>query len=501
MPDFIYIKNLSFTYDNTVDSLFNSVSFQLQRGWTGVVGANGSGKTTLLKLLTGLLSPDKGSINLPRLTYYCEQITDFVPSGLGDFLQSTENRMLKIRTALDIQEDWEKRWDVLSHGERKRCQIAVALHQNPQFLAVDEPSNHLDHNSRNVLLNALRSFNGIGLLVSHDRELLDNLCFHTLFLDPPKLDLRNCSYHVAMQELERENLASMRAHQRAKQEVKKLKKKVTRQREKARQADRQVSKRRVDIRDHDAKAKKDLARLTGKDAVAGRIQKRLQTQLDKSKERQQTIKFKKETNLGISFMESKARKKFHIIINPGRISLSSEKFLHFPELTIKYGDKIGLRGNNGSGKSTFLNYFIESNHLSDRKIIYIPQEISVKLSKAMIERIHNYDKETKGQVMTLISRLGSDPKHLIETSIPSPGEVRKLLLAEGIMLNPGLIIMDEPTNHMDLPSIQCVEDALKECQCALLLVSHDQVFLKNIVFESWTFSDVSESEFIIFVNR
>jgi ATPase subunit of ABC transporter with duplicated ATPase domains len=138
---------------------------------------------------------------------------------------------------------------------------------------------------------------------------------------------------------------------------------------------------------------------------------------------------------------------------------------------------------------------------SENRIIYIPQEISVTQSKNMIKRIRDYDNESIGKVMTLISRLGSDPKHVMETTIPSPGELRKLMLAEGIMLNPGMIIMDEPTNHMDLPSIECVENALKECSCAQLMVSHDPVFLKNIVFEYWTISDVSPIEFKLSVDR
>jgi ATPase subunit of ABC transporter with duplicated ATPase domains len=442
--------------------------------------------------------PDFISIN--NLSFTCEQRTDFAPSGINNFLQSTENRVFKLRSILEIQDDWQEHWEVLSPGERKRCQIGVALYQNSFMLAVDEPSNHLDYTSKKVLYDALRTYNGIGLLVSHDRDLLDNLCTHTLFIDPPKIDLRSCTYDVAALERERENKANIRSSQLAKQKVNKLKKMVHRQQQKAQQSDRRVSKRKVGVRDHDAKSKIDQARLSGKDAAAGKIKKRLQTQLDKSMARQQTIKYKKESVIGISFSENRSKKSFPIIIPPGIVSLGSEKTLHFPELILQYGDKIGVRGSNGSGKSTFIEYFLETAHLSHGDIIYIPQEISLDQSKDMIKRIHNYDKETKGKIMTLISRLGSDPIHVIETTIPSPGEVRKLMLAEGIMLNPGLIIMDEPTNHMDLPSIQCVEDALKECPCTQLLVSHDQVFLNNIVFEYWTFSDVSKKGVRIFVS-
>jgi ATPase subunit of ABC transporter with duplicated ATPase domains len=501
MFDFLYIKNLSFTYENTVDSLFDSISFQLQKGWTGVVGANGSGKSTLLKLLTGQLMPDSKALNLPHITYYCEQRTDDIPSGLIPFLRSTEKSAYRIRVDLDIDEDWAKKWDDLSHGERKRCQIGVALFLNPSVLAVDEPSNHLDHQSRQILIKTLKFFKGIGLLVSHDRDLLDNLCSHTLFIDPPFVVIRGSSYTIASSERDRENQEKIRFSQLAGLEVKKFKKKVHQQHSKAQQSDRRVSKRNTNIRDHDAKAKIDQARISGKDGIAGKIKNRLQTQLDKSIARQEDIKFKKQNMIGISFRENKSKKSFPIIISRGEISLGPEKSLHFPELVLSYGAKIGIRGNNGSGKSTFIEYLLELLPVSSSDIIYIPQETSIIQSKDMIKRIHNYDKETKGIIMTIISRLGSDPKHLIETTLPSPGEVRKLLLAEGIMLNPGLIIMDEPTNHMDLPSIQCVEDALKECPCSQLLVSHDPVFLNNTVFEYWTFSDVSKEEFRISVNR
>jgi ATPase subunit of ABC transporter with duplicated ATPase domains len=94
-------------------------------------------------------------------------------------------------------------------------------------------------------------------------------------------------------------------------------------------------------------------------------------------------------------------------------------------------------------------------------------------------------KESLGRVMTSVSRLGSRPGRLLESEQPSPGEVRKLLLALGVDHGPHLILMDEPTNHMDLPSIGCLEEALEECPCALLLVSHDLRFLDGLVEWRW----------------
>jgi len=289
MQNFISIDNLSFTHRNSVEPLFESISFKLYCGWTGVVGPNGSGKTTLLKLLTGLLKPDSGSIGHHFLTSYCEQRTDFAPPGLHDFLTSTDNNHIKLKRSLNIQNDWEFRWSTLSHGERKRCQIAMALFDDPLVLAIDEPSNHLDHHSKQILFNNLKSFKGVGILVSHDRELLDDLCSNTVFLDPPAFDLRRSNYSMAVAEIEREKRYNRHRYEIARKDIKKLKKKVTRQREKANRSDKLRSKSHIKPRDHDAKTKKDLARLTGKDAVEGQIHRRLKAQLDKALDHQKSI--------------------------------------------------------------------------------------------------------------------------------------------------------------------------------------------------------------------
>ncbi len=492
MQDFIYIDKLTFSFEESVEPLFDSISFQLQKGWTGVTGANGSGKTTLLKLLCGLLQPDSGSINSKGLAVYCEQRTDHMPAAFPDFLYSTNKDVLKTKNTLGIHDDWQYRWETLSHGERKRCQIAAALFLDPALLAIDEPSNHLDHNSKIVLFNALKSYKGVGLLVSHDRELLDNLCSHTLFLFPPYVDLRKCSYTTAAAEVERENESRLREFELTRREVKKLKRKAARQREKADQADKKKSKKNINPKDHDAKSKKDLAKLTGKDAVEGRIYQRLQSQLQKSMKRKDSIKFRKKANLGITFNEQQSSRFFPVTVESQIIQLGKNKKLHVPELSLQSGDKIGITGDNGTGKSTFLKYLMKRLKIPAEQIIYIPQEIPALQAESILKRIQNYNKETLGSLMTFISRLGSDPVHILETTIPSPGEIRKLMLAEGIMLNPAVIMMDEPTNHMDLPSIKCVEDALKECGCAQLLVSHDHEFLKQIVDYYWAFNAVEE---------
>ena len=186
MQEYLYIDNLNFAYETNPEPLFESVNLQLHQGWTGVVGPNGCGKSTLLKLICGKLHPHSGKIRLSGHAVYCEQRTDSEPHYLNQLFESTDKQAYKIKNALQLDNEWLGRWQTLSHGERKRCQIATALFQNPSILAIDEPSNHLDIYSKKVLFLALKNFRGIGLLVSHDRELLDNLCNHTIFFDASK---------------------------------------------------------------------------------------------------------------------------------------------------------------------------------------------------------------------------------------------------------------------------------------------------------------------------
>jgi ATPase subunit of ABC transporter with duplicated ATPase domains len=102
-----------------------------------------------------------------------------------------------------------------------------------------------------------------------------------------------------------------------------------------------------------------------------------------------------------------------------------------------------------------------------------------------MDEVRSLPREELGHLMTVVSGLGSDPKRLLRTRTPSPGETRKLLLALGVVRQPWLIIMDEPTNHLDLPSIELLERALCQCPCGLLLVSHDSDFLQATTQRNW----------------
>ena len=118
---------ITFAYDGTISSLMENVTVHFPEGWTGVVGPNGAGKTTVLCLAAGDLQPQQGTISRPEHIVSCPQRTDDAPEQLAQFISATEAEACVLRGKLQIGEDWADRWATLSHGERKRTQIAVAL--------------------------------------------------------------------------------------------------------------------------------------------------------------------------------------------------------------------------------------------------------------------------------------------------------------------------------------------------------------------------------------
>jgi ATPase subunit of ABC transporter with duplicated ATPase domains len=491
----ILFQDVWFAYDTAASQILAGFSVHFPHGWTGIAGANGSGKSTVLKLAAGELTPQRGQINSPGHTVYCPQRTDDPPGNFNNFINQPDKEAYKIKGRLGIQDDWPDRWATLSHGERKRAQIAAALWLQPQVLAVDEPLNHLDQEARDMVAGALRSYSGIGLLVSHDRELLDALCQQCLFLEPPEAIMRPGNYSKGRDQAQREEAYRHEQRTQAKRTLSKLKRETSRRRNAASQADKKRSKRGMAAKDHDARSKIDLARVTGKDGSAGKQLRQLDGQLRQAQDKLNRVKVKKEYEMGIWLSGSQARCDTLFTLAAGSLPLGEEGRLVFPDLAMRPGDRIALTGANGSGKSTLIRYIMESMDRSRIRTVYLPQEVDIAGSKQLIDEVRTLSDQTRGRLMQIVSRLGSRPHRLLESTEPSPGEVRKILLAMGIAREPNLIVMDEPTNHMDLPSIECLENALSDCPCGLLLVSHDRRFLDRLTRSRWHIIKKGQTDF------
>lgn len=187
-----------------------------------------------------------------------------------------------LRRDLDVEDDWPWRHDTLSCGQQKRLQVACALWQRPDLLVMDEPTNHVDVPTREAVTAALARFKGVGLLISHDRALLDALCSQCLFMAAGQVTARPGGYSQGRGQEQLERETAVRRRDQAKRERKRLAGEAQRRREEASRAAGMRSCRNLDPKDHGGKARVKLAVYTGKDGVAGKLSSRMENRLSRA---------------------------------------------------------------------------------------------------------------------------------------------------------------------------------------------------------------------------
>ena len=216
-----------------------------------------------------------------------------------------------------------------------------------------------------------------------------------------------------------------------------------------------------------------------------------------------------------------SKRKVLFRMEPGRIAVG-ESSLRLPALFIGNTDHIGLVGDNGSGKTTLVKKIIASisadtssvdtsvidtsfmdatanTGRADTRVLYIPQEPDVLQKEKTLKKMRELSSAQRGQVLSIVAQLNSDPDCILEGDTVSPGEMRKLMLALGILESPELLVMDEPTNYLDLGSTEALERLLSVYPGALLLVSHDASLVSSATSITWRIQK-SEDGYELVVN-
>ena len=469
----ISIQELSLGFGSPL--LLEEIDLQIESGeWVGLVGRNGVGKTSLLKLINGDLTPDSGVIAVQqnlRMTYLPQgvpqglvgTVADVVRGGLGDD-SNTEDAwqgQLQVEQVISrMQLEPDIPFDALSAGMKRRTLLARGLASAPELLLLDEPTNHLDIDAIKWLENFLMQWGGSLLFVTHDRVFLERLGRRIIELDGGRLFDWNCSYTTFLQR--RDALLAAEAKQNAN-----FDKKLAREEQWIRQGIR--------------------ARRTRNE---GRV---------RALKRLREIRRERRQRPGNARMQlQEVRRSGKLVIETEEVSYAyADQLVIQPFSTIiQRGDKVGIIGPNGSGKTTLLRIMLGElsprqgvvRHGDNLEVSYFDQlRTQLDETLSVMENVgQGRDTITiNGKDRNLVGYLedflfSADRIHAPISAL-SGGERNRLLLARLFSRPTNLLVLDEPTNDLDIETLEVLENMLLEYSGTLLLVSHDRAFLNNLV--------------------
>lgn len=503
--NYLSVENISKSFGDRI--LFENLSFGINKDQKiGFVAKNGTGKTTLLKIISGETSPDSGNIIVRKnikVAYLSQQDTLNDNLTIEESIFQSDNEILKIiekyEKALKHPEDAEayqhafelmehkNAWDfetqykqilfklnlieldkkvgTMSGGQKKRLELAIILLDQPDLLILDEPTNHLDLEMIEWLEQYLQKANTTLFMVTHDRYFLDRVCNEILELDQGEMFRYKGNYSYFLEKKQERVTAEQSTVAKAKNLFKKELDWMRRQ-PKARTT---KSKSRID----DFYEIKQLAHQRRKDH---------QVQLEIQMER-----------LGSKVVE------LHRISKSFDDILLINKF----EYVFKRGERIGIIGKNGTGKSTFVNMLTGNLQPDSGKVVigdtikfgyYSQTGITIKEGQKVIEVIREYGDYiplSKGRSISagqLLERFLFDRKKQYDfVEKLSGGELKRLFLCTVLIQNPNFLILDEPTNDLDIITLQVLENFLLDFPGNLIVISHDRYFMDRIVDHLFVF--------------
>lgn len=494
------LENITHSY--TERKLFDKASFYLHEGdKVGIIGINGTGKSTLLKIMAGLEIPDEGQVikaanmmihYLPQNPIFNEE--DTVLESVQNMIHhhANEDELVKAKammTRLGIT-DFEQKTSELSGGQRKRLALVSVLITPCDILILDEPTNHLDSEMAEWLENQLRGFRGALVMVTHDRYFLDSVTNRIIELDKGKIYSYNEKYSGFL-ERKAEREASAKASERKRQSI--LRKEIEWMQRGARA--------------RSTKQKAHIQRYENLKNQKGIVQdEKIELSSIKSRMGKTTIELE---NISKAY-------DCKVLIND-----FSYNFLK--------GDRVGFVGKNGCGKTTLMKIIdgrIEPDSGSVNigqtiKIGYYTQELENNKEAGIAymnpdDRVIDYIKNTAEFVRTeegLVSASVMLERFLFEPSQQyskieklSGGEKRRLNLLRVLMEAPNVLILDEPTNDLDIETMTILEDYLDSFDGIVITVSHDRYFLDRVVRRIFSFEengviDQYEGGYTDYINR
>jgi ABC transport system ATP-binding/permease protein len=479
----ITLRSLSFRFRGP--ALFDEINCEIQMGQRiGLLGRNGSGKTTLMKVLAGEVVPDSGQVVLAPGTRLARLVQD-VPNGLEASVLEMVRDGITEGSGTDHEplQDWEvdqrvqtmlsrmqltgdASFAALSSGMKRRVLLARALVQEPDVLLLDEPTNHLDVEAIQWLEGFLSRWSGTLIFVTHDRTFLQKLATRILELDRGQLFDWQCDYQTFLQRKE----AALEAEEKQ---------------------DALFDKR---LAEEEAWIRQGIkARRTRN---MGRVRSLMQMRQQRQERRERVGKVELQIDTGLRSGQ------MVVALKDVGFSYGQTSIFHGFSTTIMRGDKVGIIGPNGAGKSTLLKVMLGKLSASSGQV-----RLGTNLQVAYFDQL----REQLDPEQTVQDNVGDGyenitingrSRHIIgylsdflfsaeraRTAIKhlSGGERNRVLLAKLFAKPANVIVLDEPTNDLDLETLEILEARLVEYPGTVLMVSHDRTFLDNVVTSTIAF--------------
>lgn len=509
----------SFGFKNILDGL----NIEIKTGdRVSIIGENGCGKTTLLNIVNSTETIDSGTIAIrkgakigylnqqPENIYNNKIVKEILYDSFNDILDiekqlkkyeakmakepenisiinkylNTQEKFIslggyeintmidKVSHGMNINHLLDKNYDTLSGGEQKRVVLAAIIVKNPDILLLDEPTNHLDINTIEWLEDFLNKYNGTIVIVSHDRYFLDKVTTKTILIENGKAIIFHCNYSKYLIENEERIEREFKEYKDQQKLILALKKKI--------------------------KQLEEFGRLAypGGEPFYKRAEN-IRKRLDRIEKKEKPV-IKKE--LPINFDIEKRTGKDVLTIENYNLNIGDNELINNINLKINYKDKICIIGNNGCGKSTLLKTILNgSNDIkigSNVKIGYIPQQINFTEDITVLDYARKYFIGEESYLRSALCKFHFYGENIFKKITKlSGGEKVRLILFTLIQDNCNFIILDEPTNHIDISTKETLEDALINYEGTLLFVSHDRYFINKLANKVLYISDKRITEY------
>jgi len=483
----IRLEGVTFAHHDAFPIL-DGVSAVFPEGWTGLVGENGAGKSTLLGLVAGELRPQAGRVRIEpegALVVLCHQDVEAARPDVIALADRDDGAARRRRGELALDPADLARWSSLSPGERRRWQIGGALSREPQVLLLDEPTNHLDAEGRALVVRALERWRGAGILVSHDRALLEALTTRTARLHRGALTLTSADYGEAKEIWEAEKEHARDVRQAAQSRERQARQALAEARSARASAERALSGRKRDPKDRDARGVGPQTRRAWAEARLGGDVRRLRTAADRAAAAVPEAVVEAEVGRSVFLGYAPSPRPVVLALDEAELRAGGTVLAREVHVVLRREDRVRLAGPNGAGKSTLLTRLLEANPGRTEQVFFLGQEVDPEEGGAILDRVRALPPDERGRTLSLVAALGTDPDRLLASGAPSAGEVRKVLLAEGLARRPWAVVLDEPTNHLDLPTVERLAAALRAYPGALLLVTHDDALAEACTTTRW----------------